>query len=134
MALGLLCTQVSQVMLRIFRHYVSGLVFVLFLGDLAVVLGALYLTELSAPWAGYAPFSARFIEVGVVVAFILYLGDLYQLRQASRLEFIARILICQSAAALVLATIGFAIPALRLGRSAFIGTSLLYTSPIPRDA
>jgi hypothetical protein len=70
-------------MLRIFRHYVSGLVFVLFLGDLAVLLGALYVTELSAPWAGYAPFGARFVEVAVVVAFILYLGDLYQLRQAS---------------------------------------------------
>jgi sugar transferase (PEP-CTERM system associated) len=116
-------------MLRIFRHYVSGLVFVLFLGDLAVVLGALYLTELSAPWAGYAPFSARFIEVAVVIAFILYLGDLYQLRKASgRLEFIARIMICQSAAALVLATIGFAIPALRLGRSAFLEILLLTTA------
>jgi len=115
-------------MLRIFRHYVSGLVFVLFLGDLAVLLGALYVTELSAPWAGYAPFGARFVEVAVVVAFILYLGDLYQLRQASaRLEFIARVLICQSAAALVLATIGFAIPALRLGRSAFLEILLLTT-------
>src|SRR5258706_15543236 len=105
-------------MLSISRHYVSGIVFVLFLGDLVVLLGALYVTELSAPWAGYAPFGARFVEVAVVAAFILYVGDLYQLRQASpRPEFIAPALICQSAAALVLSTIGLAIPALRPRRS-----------------
>ena len=50
-------------MLRIFRHYVSGLTFVLLLGDLAVILGVFYLTEISAPWPGYGPFAARLTEV-----------------------------------------------------------------------
>ncbi len=115
-------------MLRIFRHYVSGLTFVLFVGDLAVIYGALWLTELSAPWAGRASFNARFVTVAFVLAFILYLGDLYQPRQAlARRELAARVLICQGAAALVLAAVGFAVPGLRLGRSAFLGIFILTT-------
>ncbi|MGH7368497.1 MAG: TIGR03013 family XrtA/PEP-CTERM system glycosyltransferase [Candidatus Rokuibacteriota bacterium] len=115
-------------MLRIFRHYVSGLAFVLFLGDLAVILGAFYLTELSTSWAGYAPFAARFTEVSVIMTFVLYLGDLYHLRSVSgNRELSARVLICQGATALVVAAVGFAIPLLRLSRWAFLETFLLTT-------
>jgi sugar transferase (PEP-CTERM system associated) len=115
-------------MLRIFRHYISGLAFVLFVGDLAVLYGALWLTELSAPWAGRASFTTRFIEVGLIMAFVLYLGDLYQPRQAlARRELAARVLTCQGAAALVLAAVDFGIPELRLGRSAFLGIFILTT-------
>ena len=115
-------------MLRIFRHYVSGLAFILFLGDVAVICAALYLTELSTAWAGYAPFAARLLEATAVIAFILYVGDLYQVRQAigSR-ELVARVLICQGAAAMVVAALGFAVPGLRLGRSAFLEAFLLTT-------
>jgi sugar transferase (PEP-CTERM system associated) len=115
-------------MLRIFRHYVSRLMLLLYLGDLAVILAVLYLTELSTAWAGYGPFTARFLEVSAVMAFIMYLGDLYQPRYAlgSR-ELVARVMICQGLAALVLAAIGFAIPFLRLSRSAFLQTFLLAT-------
>ena len=113
-------------MLRIFRHYVSGLAFVLFLGDLVVILGTFYLTELSAPWAGYAPFAARFAEVAAVMAFILYLDDLYQPRLAlGRRDLVAHVLICQAAAALILTAVGFVVPFLRLSRSAFLGTFIL---------
>jgi len=116
-------------MLRIFRHYVSGLAFILFLGDVVVICAALYLTELSTAWAGYAPFVARLVEATAVIAFILYVGDLYQPRQAiGPRELVARVLICQSAAAMVLATLGFAVPGLRLGRSAFLETFLLTTT------
>jgi sugar transferase (PEP-CTERM system associated) len=115
-------------MLRIFRHYVSGLAFILFLGDVAVISAALYLTELSAVWAGYAPFAARLVEATAVIAFILYVGDLYQPRQAiGPRELVARVLICQGAAAMVLAALGFAVPGLRLGRSAFLETFLFTT-------
>jgi sugar transferase (PEP-CTERM system associated) len=115
-------------MLRIFRHYVSGLAFILFLGDVAVICAALYITELSTAWAGYAPFAARLLEATAVIAFILYVGDLYQVRQAigSR-ELVARVLICQGAAAMVVAALGFAVPGLRLGRSAFLEAFLLTT-------
>jgi sugar transferase (PEP-CTERM system associated) len=115
-------------MLRIFRHYVSGLACVLFLGDLAVILGAFYITELSTQWAGYAPFAARVIEGSIIMTFVLYLGDLYHLRYASgSRELVARVMICQGVTALIVATVGFAIPLLRLSRSAFLETFLLTT-------
>ena len=108
-------------MFRIFRHYVSGLAFILLLGDLAVILLGLYLTELSAPWAGRASVTARFLEVSTIFVFVLYLGDLYQPRQASaRREMLARLLICGGAAGVVIAAVGFAFPLLRLGRTAFL--------------
>jgi sugar transferase (PEP-CTERM system associated) len=107
---------------------VSGLAFVLFLGDLAVISAALYVTELSSAWPGYGPFLARLIETSFILTFVLYLSDLYQPRQAvgSR-ELVARVLICQGVAALVLAAVGFAVPVFRLSRSAFLQTLLLTT-------
>ena len=93
-------------MLRIFRHYVSGLAFILFLGDVAVISAALYITELSAAWAGYAPFAARLAEAAAIITFVLYVGDLYQVRQAiGPRELVARVLICQGAAAMVVALV-----------------------------
>jgi sugar transferase (PEP-CTERM system associated) len=115
-------------MFRIFRHYVSGLAFVVFLGDLAVILAALYITEKSSLWPGYASFTARFIEAAIVMTFVLSLGDLYHLRQATgRRELIARVLICQAAAGMLLAAVGFAVPLLRLSRSAFLQIFILTT-------
>jgi sugar transferase (PEP-CTERM system associated) len=115
-------------MLRIFRHYVSGLAFVLFFGDLLVILGAFLLTELSASWVGSAPFLVRFLEVSALTAFLLHLGDLYEARLAvSARELLARLLICQSASGLTIAAIGFAVPSLRLGRSAFLQITILTT-------
>ena len=115
-------------MLRIFRHYISGVAFLLFLGDIGVILAAFYVTEISAPWAGSASLVARFIEVATVITFVLYLGDLYQPRRGyGRREMMAHLLICHSAAALVIATVGFAVPPLRLSRSAFLGIFLLTT-------
>jgi sugar transferase (PEP-CTERM system associated) len=115
-------------MLRIFRHYISGLGVVLFLGDLLVILGVFVLTELSAIWVGSAPFLVRFLEVGALTAFMLHLGDLYAARLAvSPRELLARLLICQSVSGLMIAAIGFAAPSLRLGRSAFLQITILTT-------
>jgi sugar transferase (PEP-CTERM system associated) len=115
-------------MLRIFRHYISGLALILFLGDAAVILAALYVTELSTARVGYAPFTAQFVELGAGIAFIFYLGDLYHPPRArGGRELVARVLICQGAAAVLLAAVGFAIPPLRLGRSAFLQIFALTT-------
>jgi sugar transferase (PEP-CTERM system associated) len=115
-------------MFRIFRHYVSGLTFVLLLGDLALIFGTLYIIDLSVDWAGYASIAARFVEASVIIGFILYVGDLYQPRHGlARRELVARILVCQAAAAMVIAAVGFAVPALRLGRTAFTQMFLLTT-------
>ena len=116
-------------MLRIFRHYVSGLGVVLFLGDLLVVFGAFSVAELSTSWAGSAPFLVRFIEVAVIATFLLHLGDLYEARLAvAPREMLARLLICQSTSGLIIAAIGFAVPSLRLGRSAFLQITILTTA------
>jgi len=115
-------------MLRIFRHYVSGLAFVLLIGDLLIILGCFALTELSAAWVGSAPFVTRFIEVSALMVFVLHLGDLYEVRLAiGPRELLARLLICQAASGLMIAAIGFAVPSLRLGRSAFLQTTVLTT-------
>jgi sugar transferase (PEP-CTERM system associated) len=115
-------------MFRIFRHYVSGLAFVVLLGDLVVILGALYVTEKWSFWPGYASFTARFFEAAAVMTFVLSLGDLYHPRQAvGRRELVARVLICQAAAGVLLATVGFAVPLLRLSRSAFLQIFTLTT-------
>ncbi len=115
-------------MLRIFRHYVSGLTFVLFIGDLLVILVSFYLTELSAAWVGSASFSARFLEVSAVLTFLLYLSDLYRPRlPLGRRELVARLLVSQAASGLLIAAVGFAIPPLRLGRSAFLEITALTT-------
>jgi sugar transferase (PEP-CTERM system associated) len=115
-------------MLRIFRHYVSGLTFVLFVGDLLVILLSFYLTELSAAWVGSASFIARFLEVSAVMAFVLYLNNLYQPRlPLGRRELVARLLIAQAASGLLIAAVGFAVPALRLGRWASLEITALTT-------
>ena len=117
-------------MLRIFRHYVSGLALrPLPRGSRGHLWRRLSHRALDGPGPGYAPFAARLIEIaGVAITFILYAGDLYQPRQAVRQrELFARLLICLGAAALVIAAVGFAIPVLRLGRSAFLQIFLLTT-------
>jgi sugar transferase (PEP-CTERM system associated) len=116
-------------MLRLFRHYVSGLALILFLGDLVVIVGASYLTELSTTWPGYGPFAGRTLEIVLVFTLVLYLGDLYQRAQGlGNRELLARVLTCQATAALVLAAVGFAFPSLRLSRSALVGIFLLTTT------
>jgi sugar transferase (PEP-CTERM system associated) len=115
-------------MLRIFRHYVSGLAFVLLIGDLLIILACFSLTELSAAWVGSAPFVARFVEVSALMVFVLHLGDLYEGRLAiGPRELLARLLICQAASGLMIAAIGFAVPSLRLGRSALLQITVLTT-------
>src|SRR6266852_4581625 len=87
-------------MLRICRHYIPGLTPVLFLGDLVVVSGSLLLTEASGTWLGAGPHAPRLVFVAGITTFLLYLGDLYNLRlPLGRRELVARLLICQAAAA-----------------------------------
>ncbi|MCI0547897.1 MAG: TIGR03013 family PEP-CTERM/XrtA system glycosyltransferase [Candidatus Rokubacteria bacterium] len=108
-------------MLRIFRHYISGVSVALFAGDLAVILGSFYVADVTGSWLGYGPLGPKLVLVSVVIFFVMQLGDLYNLRSAlGRGELVAKIFTCQAVAALVIAAAGFAIPELRLGRAAFL--------------
>jgi sugar transferase (PEP-CTERM system associated) len=116
-------------MLRIFRHYVSRMAFVLFAGDVLVLLTSFYVAALSGAWVGAGPLAPKFLAVTVIVVFVLNLGDMYDIRlPLGRREVVARLLICQAAAALLIAAISFTEPMLRLGRLAFFeitaGTTL----------
>jgi sugar transferase (PEP-CTERM system associated) len=108
-------------MLRIFRHYVSGVSLVLFLGDCAVVAGGFLVSYLSDTWLGSRPLLPKTMLVAASVTLVLYLGDLYSTRlNPGRRETVARILTCQGVSALLIAAAGFAFPSVRLGRGAFL--------------
>jgi len=115
-------------MLRIFRHYIPGLTPVLFLGDLVVISGSILLTQISGTWLGAGPHAPRLVFIAGITTFLLYLGDLYNPRlPLGRRELVARLLICQAAAAPLVAAGGYAFPSLRLGRLAFLEFGIAVT-------
>jgi sugar transferase (PEP-CTERM system associated) len=94
---------------------------VLLAGDGLVTLAAFSLAGSAGLWVGAGPVTPKLLAVTAVITLTLYLGDLYNLRLAAgRREVIARLLICQSIAGLIVAAAGFAFPLLRLGRFAFL--------------
>src|SRR6185436_18593037 len=98
-------------MLRIFRHYVSGVSLLLFLGDVAAIAVGFYLAEETGAWVGAGPLLPKAVLVTGAIALTLYLGDLYNLLlHPGRREVIARLLTCQAVAALIIAAAGFALP------------------------
>lgn len=108
-------------MLRIFRHYVPGIMPVLLAGDMAVIAGSLFLTTTSGTWIGSGHLGPKLLFLAAVQLFLLYLGDLYNTRlPLGRRELVARLLICQAAAAPLVAAGGYAFASLRLGRLAFL--------------
>jgi sugar transferase (PEP-CTERM system associated) len=112
----------ESIMVRIFRHYISGLSALLFAGDLLLVLLAFhFVDEYSETWLGAGPWWPKAALVAALTTFIFHLGDLYNIRlPLGRREAVARLLTCQAITALLIAAIGFAVPQLRLGRSAFL--------------
>jgi len=115
-------------MLRIFRHYIPGLMPILLAGDLAVIVGSLLLTSASGIWIGAGPQGPKLVFIAVVEIFLLYVADLYNTRlPLGRREMVARLLICQAAAAPLVAAGGYALPSLRLGRLAFLELGIIMT-------
>jgi len=115
-------------MLRIFRHYIPGLMPILLAGDLAVIAGSLFLTAASGIWIGAGPQGPKLVFIAGVEIFLLYVADLYNPRlPLGRREMVARLLICQAAAMPLVAAGGYAIPSLRLGRLAFLELGIIMT-------
>jgi len=115
-------------MVRIFRHYVPGLMPILLAGDIAVVALSLLVTASSGFWIGTGSLSPKLFLIAGVEVFLFYLADLYNSRlPLGRRELIARILICQAAAAPLVAAAGYALPGFRLGRLAFLELGLTVT-------
>src|SRR6266511_4400891 len=110
------------VMVRIFRHYIPGLMPLLLAGDLAVILGSILTTAAVGTWLGTGPTAPKLVFLAGIESFLLYLADLYNPRlPLGRRELVARLLICQAAAG------GYAFTSLRLGQQAFLELGLLVT-------
>ncbi len=108
-------------MLRVFRHYIPHFPLILFAGDLAVLVAAFQVPELSETWIAEGATLPRLVLVVVLAAFVLNLGGLYDARiHMGRRELLARLLTCQVVVGLLVAAVGFAFPSLRLGRAAFL--------------
>ena len=115
-------------MVRIFRHYIPGLMPILLAGDLAVMIGSLLITSASGIWLGAGPSVPKLIFIAGIELFLLYLADLYNPRlPLGRRELVARLLICQAVAAPLVAAGGYAFVSLRLGRLAFLELGVLMT-------
>jgi len=116
-------------MLRIFRHYVSGLSVLLLAGDILIVLGAFYAHYLAGTWVASGHLGPKMLLVVAATTLVLHLGDLYNPRlPLGRREVFARLLTCQAAAFLIVAAVGYAFPQLRLGRAAFFQVAAITTT------
>jgi sugar transferase (PEP-CTERM system associated) len=107
--------------LRLFRHYVSGLALVLLLADLSIVLGSVWLSWGLGNWLGEGSVSPKVAALLLPTIFTLYLGDLYRtnIRMRNR-EVAVRLIVAVSCSAVLVAAVGFALPPLRFGRMAFL--------------
>ena len=112
-------------MLRIFRHYVPGLALLIFAGDQVIIALAFLAAGAGGMWVGFGALGPKLLTVAALTTAALFLGDLYDMRLGlGRREMLARLLICQGAAGIAIAAVGFAIPSLRLGRFAFFSVGV----------
>ena len=115
-------------MLRVFRHYIPGIAFVVIALDISIVSATASLAGALGSWPGGGALWPKVACLVAVVLLCLYLADLYRLeRHGSRRELSARLLLALLSAALITAAIGYAVPAFRFGRLAFGQTFLLLT-------
>lgn len=105
--------------MRVFRHYLPGLSVAWLSGDALIVLFVYWLAERSV--AGATGF--RFVPAVWLVfltAFVMHVGDMYSIRlPMGRREVIARILISEMGAAILIAAVGFVLPILQLDRGTY---------------
>jgi sugar transferase (PEP-CTERM system associated) len=108
-------------MLRVYRHYIPVGVFAMVFADLlAVVLGTISAQHLGY-WIGDGALWPKTVALTAATLLTLYVADLYRLDLRIRLvELTSRLFFAVAAAAMASAAIGFAFPALRLGRLAFL--------------
>ena len=108
-------------MLRLYRHYVPAAVFIMIAADLAVFTLAMVTTRQIGYWLPDGSLWAKGAAVAAVTMLALYLADLYKVDfRIRRVELFSRLFIALTAAATIIAAIGFAVPVLRLSRLAFL--------------
>jgi sugar transferase (PEP-CTERM system associated) len=108
-------------LIRISRHYISNIFFLMLVGDIAILLASMALTYWGVDWVGEGAFWPKAMALAATTLLLFYLSDLYNFQpQLSMEELILRIAIASAIAAVLTAAIGFAIPSLQFGRMAFL--------------
>jgi sugar transferase (PEP-CTERM system associated) len=108
-------------LLRLFGHYISGMLVATLAIDVAIIVGAVALENRLAGWMGEGTLLPKTIALSAIIVLSLYLADLYRVRPpAARRDLVLRLLLGLGCSAILAAAAGFAVPALRLGRLAFL--------------
>ena len=116
-------------MFRICGHYVSKILILTLIGDLTLLLGAVTIVYGGVDWVTESPIWPKITFYGVITILLLYLVDLYDTHvRRGEGELLLRVGLASLIAAVVIATIGHALPSLRFGRMgllSIIGLSTL---------
>jgi sugar transferase (PEP-CTERM system associated) len=108
-------------LIRISRHYISNSFLLIVAGDLAMLLASVALTYWWVGWVGEGAFWPKVVTLAAITLLLFYLADLYHFQlQLDRGELVLRVGLASLMAAVLTAAIGYAIPALRLSRMAFL--------------
>jgi len=106
--------------LRLFRHYVSGVALTLVTVDLSIAVAAISVSYGAGAWIGDPPLWPKLTALCALTALSVYLSDLYKvdLRPNGR-ELLVRLMLALGCSGILTAAAGFASPLLRFGRLAF---------------
>ena len=110
-------------MLRLYRHYVPAAVLAIMAADLGTIVLGIASAQKIGFWTGDGALWLKAASLASVTLLALYVGDLYRIDpRVGRVELVSRLLLTLTAAMTATAALGFALPALRLGRLAFLHT------------
>jgi sugar transferase (PEP-CTERM system associated) len=113
---------------RIFGHYVSKIIILTLLGDLTLLLGAVTIVYGRVDWITEDLIWPKITILGMVTILLLYLADLYDSHvRHGEGELLLRVGLASLVAAVVIATIGHALPSFRFGRMGLLSIISLST-------
>jgi sugar transferase (PEP-CTERM system associated) len=108
-------------LLRIFRHYISRILILTLVGDLAILLASAAVAHWGLEWIGEDPIWPKIVALSASTILFLYLADLYNLQvRLGCVELGLRLGLASNIAAVLVAAMGYAIPVLRFRRTAFL--------------
>lgn len=115
-------------MFRIFGHYISKMLILTLIGDLALLFGSVSVVYGGGDWIVENPIWPKITLLGVVTMLLLYLVDLYDVHvRRGEGELLLRVGLASLIAAAVIAAIGHALPSLHFGRMGLLSIISLST-------
>jgi sugar transferase (PEP-CTERM system associated) len=115
-------------LIRISRHYISNVFFLILAGDLAMLLASIALSCWWVDWIGAGALWSKVTVLATMTLMLLYLVDLYHFQlQFDKGQLALRVVLAAVVAAGLTAAIGYAIPSLRFSWMAFLSTTVSST-------